>query len=364
MAQTGPLAPVTKAEYQGLEAGVKYVNSHGGIDGHTAKLSEFNDNFDPTTAASLLDQQISSGTPPDLVFAGTTSTETLAMVPITTAHKILSLQATVSNKTITAKAHPYAFTLGPATPDAAATLAAVVKKEYPNAKTVGIIIENGVNGLSLLGNEKAALQKAGFTVVDQTYDPTSVTVTPELQALQAQNPDVLVASGFGAVAGAILKDRAKLGWNVPVVGDASFSANALTKLVTTKADLNGVSIATLKSFIYKPLAQHSAAFQTFWTLVKSVGGKFTQQIVLYTIGYDVPVLAKMAATQAKSVNTVSMSKALENLKQPAHPAYVSYTIEQYSATKHSPILPTSLATPASPYIKTAQFLPVGSSSSS
>lgn len=224
---------------------------------------------------------------------------------------------------------------------------------------MGILIGNDVNGTSLLNSERSALTKVGLNVVDQEYNPTStIDMTPQLQALQAAKPDVLVASGFGAVAGYILGGRAKLGWTVPVVGDASFSANNLAQLASP-SQLNGVSVATIKTFIYKPLAQQSQAFQTFFNDTKAQGANFSQSIVIYTIGWDTIMLAKLAAEQAKSTSTVAMTHALENLTPPANPPYVSYTVEKYSAAQHSPILSPADDTVASPFLRDGQFLPLG-----
>jgi branched-chain amino acid transport system substrate-binding protein len=295
------------------------------------------------------------------VFAGTTSNETLAMVPILNAHKLLSIQLTTSAQTIDPAKYPYAFTVASSTANESATLAAAVKSEYPNAKKVGILIGNDVNGTSLLDGEKAALQADGFQVVDQTYDPTTtIDMTPQLEALKAENPQVLVASGFGAVAGYILQGRAKIGWSVPVVGDASFSANPIATMVP-KADLSGVVVATDKTAVYQPASTWTPAFKTFVTYTEAEGATFTQGIGIYSLAWDVLILARMAATQANSLESSAMVSALQSLKQPAQPQYVSFPVEGYSPTLHSTNAPASLATVASVYLKMGEFLPVGSS---
>lgn len=360
VAESGSLQSVTLAEYQGLEAGAVYVNSHGGVDGHPIHLTEQNDNLNPTTAADLLEQDLSSGAPPNEVYAGTTSNETAAIVSILTSHKILSMQEAVSNTTINAKKFPYAFTLGPSTPDAAANLAAALKHAYPNAKSVGMIIGNGVNGSSLLTNEKAALEAVGLKVFVQTYaSNNTVDVTPQMEALKADNPDVLVASGFGPVAGYILEARAKLGWTVPVVGDAAFSANPLPSMVPA-ADLTGVVIATYTTFLYKPLSQESQAYKTFVRLTKAEGSNFVEPIVIYSLAYDVPIMAMLAGDQARSVNSSALASALENLRQPNPAPYVTYPVIKFSSTQHSPILSANLAAVATPYLKDGLYVPVGS----
>jgi branched-chain amino acid transport system substrate-binding protein len=361
VAETGVLAEINTAEMQGLKAAAAYVNANGGILGHKVVVTEVNDNLDPTTAASDLEQAISSGSLPNLVFAGTTSNETLAMVPILNAHKLLSIQLTTSAQTIDPAKYPYAFTVAASTANESATLAAAVKQEYPSAKTVGILIGNDVNGTSLMNGEKAALEADGFQVVVQTYDPTTtIDMTPQLEALRADNPQVLVASGFGAVAGYILTGRAKIGWNVPVVGDASFSANPIASMVP-KADLNGVVIATDKTSVYQPPSTWTPAFKTFVQYTTAQGANFSQGIGIYSLSWDVLILAKMAATQANSLGSTAMVSALQNLTQPAQPQYVSFPVEGYSPTLHSDNPSPSLATVASVYLKMGEFLPVGSS---
>ena len=361
VAETGPLAAINTAEMQGLKGAAAYINANGGIIGHKVVVTEVNDNLDPTTAASDLEQAISSGTLPNLVFAGSTSNETLAMVPILNAHKLLSIQLTTSAQTIDPSKYPDAFTVASSTANESATLAAAVKSEYPKAKKVGILIGNDVNGTSLMDGEKAALEADGFQVVVQTYDPTTtIDMTPQLEALKAESPQVLVASGFGAVAGYILEGRTKIGWNVPVVGDASFSANPIASMVP-KADLNGVVVATDKTAIYQPPSTWTPAFKTFIQYTKAQGAKFTQGIGIYSLAWDVLILAKMAGTQANSGDSSAMVSALQSLKQPAQPQYVSFPVEAYSPTLHSTNPSPSLATVASVYLKMGEFMPVGSS---
>jgi hypothetical protein len=162
------------------------------------------------------------------------------------------------------------------------------------------------------------------------------------------------------VAGYILQGRAKIGWNVPVVGDASFSANPIATMVP-KADLSGVVIATDKTSIYQPPSTWTPAFKTFVTYTEQEGGNFSQGVGIYSLSWDVLILSKMAATQANSVDSSAMVSALQALKQPAQPQYVSFPLEGYSPTLHSSNPSPSLATVASVYLKMGEFLPVGSS---
>jgi branched-chain amino acid transport system substrate-binding protein len=361
VASSGPIAAVTQSEMQGLQAGAKYVNAHGGILGSKVEITVKNDNTDPTTAANLLQAATSSGTKPDLVYAGTTSNEALAMMPILTQDKIFSLQTDVSDQTIVPSTHPYAFSLASSSENFAVELAHGIKSHYPKAKKIGIVIGNDVTGSSNLKGELAAFKSQGFTTVVQQYDPTTtVNMTPQLEALKAAKPDILVASGFGAVSGYILKSRAQIGWDIPVVGDASFSANPLPSLASAAA-LKGVSVLTQQSGVYKPLSSQSAAFQTLYKDVLPASGTFQVPFDLYEFGWDDIMVAKAVATQAGSFDAAAMTKALEHLKDPSSPLFLLGAYH-YSPTSHSVIADLSLTTLGSPYTKGGQSLPFGQTS--
>jgi branched-chain amino acid transport system substrate-binding protein len=361
VASSGSLAAVTQSELQGMQAAAKYANAHGGFDGQPVKITVKNDNLDPTTAANLVQAALSSGTKPDMVFAGTTSDEAAAVLPILTQNKIFSLQVDVSDDTIDPSKNPYAFSVSTATADFGAEVAAATKAHYPNAKKVGILIGNDVNGSSLLESEKPNLVKVGYSVVVQTYDPANtVNMTPQMEALKAQNPQVLIASGFGAPAGYILKARAQIGWNVPVVGDASFSANPLPSMASAAA-LNDVNVLASQSAIYQPPSQWSAALKTLYKAVAPASGTFVVPFGLYESGWDTIMVAQAAANQAKSFDAVALTDALQSLKDQSNPLFLigSY---KYSADKHTPVADLATTTLASPYTKDGRFLPFGQKS--
>jgi branched-chain amino acid transport system substrate-binding protein len=361
VATSGALAAVTQAELQGMQAAAKYANAHGGFAGSPVKITVKNDNLDPTTAANLLQAALSSGTKPDMVYAGTTSNEAAALMPILTQDKIFSLQVDVSDDTIDPSKNPYAFSVATRTADFGAEVAAVTKEHYPNAKKVGIIIGNDVNGSSLLASEKPNLIKQGYSVVVQTYDPANtVNMTPQMEALKAQNPQVLVASGFGAPAGYILKARAQIGWNVPVVGDASFSANPLPSMASASA-LDNVNVLASQSAVYQPPSQWSTAFKTLYKAVAPAGGKFEVPFGLYADGWDTIMVAQAAANQAKSFTATALTNAMQNLQNPSNPLFLVQSYK-YTATQHTPIADLSKSTLASPYTKDGRFLPFGQKS--
>jgi branched-chain amino acid transport system substrate-binding protein len=352
---TGPVAPPTLAEIQATKAAAYVINHEGGIDGHPVAVKEVNDNLDPTTALSELQQAISGSQKPNLVFAGTTSNETLAMLPTLTRNKILSMELAGSG----VNDSPYQFALPNYLPNQATGLVNAIKKQFPSAKKIGIAITNDAFGTSLLQAYEPAITKAGLTYSVQTFSDTATNVTPELQALQATNPDVLIASGYGAIGGYILQDRANLGWNIPTVGDGAEQSNDLPAMVPASA-LNNVFLIAQKLAVYEPLAKESPAFKTFWNATKLEGSTFSQSIVLYTLSYDDLMLVYLAAKQANSISTTAIANALEHLKQPKVKPYVTWSTEGFTPTVHVEQAPASDYVLSSAYTKDGLALPIGS----
>jgi len=128
------------------------------------------------------------------------------------------------------------------------------------------------------------------------------------------------------------------------------------------SQLKGVALATETTLLYKPVDQLPTAMQTFYKQMQGVGvTKFTVTVAAAAIAYDTVILADMAATQAGSLDTVAMTHALENLTQPAQPQYVSYPVEQFSATSHNPIFAAAdVAALGSPTIDNGLNLPATS----
>jgi ABC-type branched-subunit amino acid transport system substrate-binding protein len=353
--QTGPVAGPSNAEILGTEAAATVLNKTGGINGHKIVVTVQNDSLDPTTALSELQQAVSAGKPPNMVFAGTTSNENLAMLPTLSRSKILSMQLAGSSVLDA----PYQFVLPNYLPVQAQAVVNTILRKYPSATNIGIAITNDAQGSALASAYESAINSVGLTYTIQTFAPSATDVTPQLQALQANNPQVLIASGYGAIAGYILQDRANLGWNIPVVGDGQLGANNLPALVPASA-LNGVVLCVQNVSVYRPLARHTPAFKTFYQALRAKGVDFSQPIILYSLSYDDMQLVALAAKQANSISTPKIAAALQNLKQPKVKPYVSWLTEGFTPTIHVEQASGKDYTLASPTLKNGQNLPLGS----
>jgi branched-chain amino acid transport system substrate-binding protein len=329
-ATSGPAASFGLAEAGGLKAAIASLNQSGGILGHKVVLTVANDQADPTQAVSLLQNAISSGNTPNLVEDGVTSNETLALLPALTQHQILGIGETGSDQIDTPSKYPYAFSLSPVPSTGVQAMISYVAQHFPGKK-VGVLTGNDAVGQSSEATYKQ-LYQGNSNVVFGTYVTTAVDQTAALQRMRDQGVQVLILSGFGAQIGYVVKARATIGWNVPVVGDDGVAASALPSLVGAAA-LNGITVENQSIGVYQPPAQQSPALQA---LIKGVQaqGPITQTLLLYAFTWDIMQLVNLGAEQAHSITTPAIALALEHLKQPAQKPYVSYNTEAFTTTQH------------------------------
>jgi branched-chain amino acid transport system substrate-binding protein len=311
-ALSGPLAAVGTPQMQAVKAAVNYLNSQGGISGHEVKLTISDDASDASKAVSILQQALTSGSKPNLVLPGASSNETLAMLPVLNRNKILSIASTGAAAISDPAKYPYSFG-GSFTPDAAPGGIAryVVGKGY---KKVGVLRANDAYGTPWFGFLSDALSKAGVTVVESAYDPTSVDLSPDLGKLNSANPDAIVAEGFGAPVGAIYAARAKLGnYSIPLIADNTISSGNPWKLANNPAALQNSVLEVYAVQQAGGADQKRPAVQTMLSWVQKLG-PLTAGISLYALEWDIFQSVNAAVRAAGSTDPVKVAPALESLQ--------------------------------------------------
>ena len=87
---TGPVKAYGNVQLAGVKGAADYFNSRGGIDGHPVVVRAVSDNGDPTTAASVLTQQLAAGLP-TMVWPGSVSTDSAALIPILARSEVFAI---------------------------------------------------------------------------------------------------------------------------------------------------------------------------------------------------------------------------------------------------------------------------------
>jgi branched-chain amino acid transport system substrate-binding protein len=328
---TGPLQTFGIANEHAIRAAATVINAEGGMVGHKIVIHFTNDKGTPTQAVSIAKGYLSSSTKPNYLYAGNSSPEALAVLPLATAAKVLTMQQAVTKTVDTYHKYPYNFTTAPTTAIGYTTLAQAFKaKGY---KKAGILTLATSFGSSEAAHAVTRFKKAGIQSKVVTYAFTALSVTPQLETLQAYGPTVLYYVGFGPGPGHILSDLHTLGWNVPTVGSPAVAATNLKGLVpATVLDKTEVEAFTVEQYVAP--AKRSKALKACIAALRRQG-PIAIPLYNYTFTYDGVMLLYLAAKQANSITTAKMVSALEHLKTPMTKPYVSFPIEAYSPTKHA-----------------------------
>ncbi|MBO0731436.1 MAG: amino acid ABC transporter substrate-binding protein, partial [Acidimicrobiaceae bacterium] len=165
---TGATQTYTKAELAGLKIAASEINAQGGILGKKISIVTANDQNNPTTAVSLLEQKLSSGTKIDAMYPGGSSEVTQALLPITTRDKILTVDATSDTALNNPSKYPYHF--GDSESVAQTIPPFVQLAQSKGWKKVAIIYGNDTTGQAVDSGYASALKAVGISTVAASYN--------------------------------------------------------------------------------------------------------------------------------------------------------------------------------------------------
>ena len=332
---SGGFQPIGDGNLAGIKAAVQVLNAKGGILGHKVVLTPMDDQASPQNAVNILQSSLASGPTPNLVYAGGSSTENLALLPTLTKDKILSVEQGGSTALSDGATYPYNYTTAPLPSYEYTAIGDYFLKK--GIKSVGVISSDDDLGSSELALMTPAFKKLGITYTVQNYSDTALSMTPQLEALKATNPGGLVMIGYGTPIPHIINDLTTLGWNIPVVGNLAVSATPLPMLVPLN-ELTNIQLIALILQKYKPLSAQPANIASALRAIEAQG-PITQPIYTYSLSYDALQLIALAAKNAGSIQTAAIVKALNKLKPVSNPPYISLPVMTYTKALHAPTAP-------------------------
>jgi branched-chain amino acid transport system substrate-binding protein len=335
LSAAGVLADNAATSVLSAKAGAAAINAKGGIDGHQVVVTADDDGGNPSTAVTDLLNAIHSGAKPDLYLDSGPSTVAAAVLPILKANNILSFNiaptATSSNPTD----FPLNFDLSPGPSDYVKGFIPTMKAA--GYKKVGIIHGSDAYGTTF-GNElKSAFIAAGFTVTtSQQYDENALSMTPELQALQATKPDVLIMDAYGPPVGYLLKSLQQLGWNIPVLADNSVSATGLISTPAPSGYEGTALVKDLKMQVFKSTV-YTSSDELVNTAVKTMAGLGSiKSTLILAYNYDAFPLVAAAAKAANSTDATAVAKELVNPSVQAQAQTAMLSAYHFTSGSHAP----------------------------
>lgn len=330
---SGPTKLLGSEELGGLKAAADYINGHGGMSGHKVTIETSNDGGEPTAAVSGLIKYLTSNPAPDMVWAGSESGETSALLPVLAKRKILSESSTDGEQLLRAEAsekYPNQF-------DSSSSIAPLDAKAATWFKglgvhKVGILEESLAYTQGETPFTKKALEEAGIQFTVASFPATATSVTAELAKLRGEGAEAVYAEALGPAAGYTLKGRAQIGWKAPLLGDLAFAAEDLTTLVPA-ADLAGVSLVVAHDQPSTASSPGIAAFKQY----DAPYGDLTAGINTASEAWDGLIVVNAAAKQAHSIELDPLTSALENLTPSSGaeaPLFATYPRIGYTAEDH------------------------------
>jgi branched-chain amino acid transport system substrate-binding protein len=329
---TGPYGANGSAAVEGVKAAANVLNAtQGGILGHKVVVQVLDNQGNPTTAATLLEQRLASGTKPNMIEPGSISSEGVVEVPIAAAAKILSIGTPNDSSLNNPAKYPYEFLMAPSAILPQESLMNYFKAHHYTR--AAMIYSSDAYGASVGASAIQAAKQAGITLATATYQDTDLNMTSQLQKLQASKPQVLYVQGFAAPPGIILQDLYTLGWKIPTIGDLTTGATPLIAADAAKPQEKGLLLQNLKIGVYS--ASQPTAVKNYITALQKFG-PITSLLNTTSYQYDSVMVAAQAAKQANSIATPAMANAIEHLKQPASPPWVTLSQYIFTTTDHAP----------------------------
>jgi branched-chain amino acid transport system substrate-binding protein len=315
----------------GVEAAVAYLNATGGVLGHHINLVHETDGGDPSTAVSDFLSYISSHPLPADVVPGEEGNTAGALIPVVAKHPVFAVSLDDGNEQCMVNAQktcPNEFSVYP--PENVTGIALTQWFQTHHDTHVGIL-EAETNYTEAEGTSlEPLLKKAGIPYTLVQYPSTTVDLTSELSQLKSAGADVVYSAGLPPLPGVVLKSRAELGWNVPVVIDDAGASADITKLAPA-ADLTNAYEQILADEDPKiPMAGRTLLLK----YSKGYGNPGQESLEDAGIMWDTILSFADAAKQAGSLSVSSLDQAMLSLNPAGDPDLMTTKEHKWTASDH------------------------------
>lgn len=274
------------------------VNKSGGAGGNSIKLVVEDDAGDPRTAALAAQKLASAGVVAIIGTYGSAVTE--ASQNIIDEAGIVQIATGSTSVRLTEKGLKNFFRTCPR--DDAQGRAAAKVIETGGYKAVALLHDNSSYAKGLAQETRDVLSKQGVKVVFfDALTPGERDYSAILTKLRSANPDLVFFTGYYPETGMLLRQKAEMGWNVPMMGGDAANHLDLVKIAGKGAakgyffispplpqDLDTPEAA---EFLKKFQAAHNSLPVSVWAVL--AGDAFTSIVAALDAGKTTP--AAMAA---------------------------------------------------------------------
>ncbi len=285
---TGSAAAYGIETMNGVHLAVEEINAAGGINGKQIKLTEYDDQCDPTSAANAANQIIGDKTVVAVV-GNVCSSATLAQMPIFGRVGMPVVAATTSSPALSAKGFKNFARIIP-NDDIQGAASIDLGTKVLGYKRIAVLYPSDDYGQALLAiAQKAAAASGAEIVAAETYVTGSTNdFSSVLANIAAANPDALFLAGYYADMGAAVSQsvRAFGDKHIPLLANAQTEVPEYVSLagapaegtwVTNVYDINNPSkenrafvAAYSKKFNAEPGVQAAAGYDNIYVLKQAI----------------------------------------------------------------------------------------------
>jgi branched-chain amino acid transport system substrate-binding protein len=261
---TGPWATEGQDMVKVIEILTEKVNSSGSLKGSAVRLVIGDDGGNPKTAALAAQRLVTSGV---LAVVGTYgSAVTEASQDIYDEAGVVQVATGSTSIRLSEKGLKRFFRTCPRDDEQGRVLAAKVKSL--GFTRPAIVHDNTSYARGLADETRDILRKAGQKeVYFDAINPGERDFAVVLSKIKAKDPDVIIFTGYYPEAALILRQKAGLGWNVPIIGGDATNNRSLVELA-------GQAAAAGYYFVSPPGPgdMKSAAAQDFFKVYEGKNG--------------------------------------------------------------------------------------------
>ena len=338
-AVSGGSAASGEAIRRGLTIAIEEINARGGVlGGRKLELVVRDDEGNPqkgvTIARELVEREKVAA-----VFGGLHTTVALAQVPVWHELKTPYVGAWAAGTNITRNGQKpnYVFRVSANDDEVDKYLVRYATEQLRRGKP-GFLLENTAWGQSNeAGLTKWFGEKSMKAVGVEKFNWNDPDMSPQLLRLKSGGADHIVLVANAPEGAQVVKSRAKIGWDVPIVSHWGISGGRFAELTGELSD--GVVFVQTYSFFGK---QNARGEHVLRALKEKFGVKGPEEVtapVGNANAYDALHLVALAIDQAKSTEGSKVRDALEDLKAD-HAGLIKTYKRPFTADQHDALTET------------------------
>lgn len=304
---TGGVAAFGQSALKGVQLAADQINEKGGILGKKIEIVSADNASKPDESTRAAQKLISNDKVVALIGA-TTSTNTLAAVPVAMEKHIPMISSSATNPKVTVndktgKTNDWVFRACFIDPFQGAVMANFSTKEL-KAKTAVIFTDTSSDyskGLQKFFKE-TFVKNGGQILSEESYQAKETDFKAVLTRIKEKNPDVLYVPGYYEEVGKIVKQARELGYMKPIMGGDGWDAPQLVDIAGA-ANLNNTFISN-----HYAVDDPAPEIKQFVDAFKAKNNSVPDAMAV--LGYDAMNLLADAIKKAGSTDPTKIKDAL------------------------------------------------------